>query len=123
LRRYRRRNGSHPISSLKPVIAHLDQFVTGQDLAKRLVAAGVSNQFKRVVETPDPGDPDPFIVDPKLKNVRIEKSDILLNGIVDPLVTHAPTIGPDRTVMRRITSLTSSPRSTIVVVVLITCSK
>ena len=34
----------------KTLVAHLDQFVIGQDIAKRRLALGVSNHFKRLVD-------------------------------------------------------------------------
>jgi ATP-dependent Clp protease ATP-binding subunit ClpX len=64
----------------KTLVAHLDQFVIGQDIAKRRLALGVSNHFKRLVDVWDCGDPDPIIADADLQNVRIEKSNILLIG-------------------------------------------
>jgi ATP-dependent Clp protease ATP-binding subunit ClpX len=68
------------IPAPKTLVAHLDQFVIGQDIAKRRLALGVSNHFKRLVDTWDRDDPDPIIADPDLHNVRIEKSNILLIG-------------------------------------------
>ena len=68
------------IPSPKTLVAHLDQYVIGQDIAKRRLALGVSNHFKRLVDTWDCGAPDPIIADPDLHNVRIEKSNILLIG-------------------------------------------
>src|SRR5208337_1688761 len=59
---------------------HLDQFVIGQAIAKRRLALGVSNHFKRIVDTWDRDAPDPIVADPDLHNVRIEKSNILLIG-------------------------------------------
>ena len=38
------------IPSPKTLVAHLDQFVIGQDIAKRRLALGVSNHFKRLVD-------------------------------------------------------------------------
>src|SRR5271166_4748519 len=64
----------------KSLVAHLDQFVVGQDIAKRRLALGVSNHFKRLVDAWDRGAPDPIIADADLYNVRIEKSNILLIG-------------------------------------------
>ncbi len=52
----------------------------GQDIAKRRLALGVSNHFKRLVDAWDCGAPDPIVADPDLHNVRIEKSNILLIG-------------------------------------------
>ena len=52
----------------------------GQSIAKRRLALGVSNHFKRIVDTWDRDAPDPIVADPDLHNVRIEKSNILLIG-------------------------------------------
>ena len=41
------------IPSPKTLVAHLDQFVIGQDIAKRRLALGVSNHFKRLVDAWD----------------------------------------------------------------------
>jgi len=68
------------IPSPKTLVAHLDQFVIGQNIAKRRLALGVSNHFKRIVDTWDRDAPDPIVADPDLQNVRIEKSNILLIG-------------------------------------------
>src|SRR5271165_2622843 len=64
----------------KTLVAHLDQFVIGQDIAKRRLALGVSNHYKRIVDCWERGVPDPIVSDPDLHNVRIEKSNILLIG-------------------------------------------
>jgi len=64
----------------KTLVTHLDQFVIGQDIAKRRLALGVSNHYKRIVDTWDRDAPDPIVADPDLHNVRIEKSNILLVG-------------------------------------------
>src|SRR5271166_3399578 len=49
------------IPTPKSVVAHLDQFVIGQDVAKRRLALAVSNHFKRLIDTWDRNDPDPII--------------------------------------------------------------
>jgi len=54
--------------------------VIGQAIAKRRLALGVANYYKRVVDAWDKDAPDPIITDPDLHNVRIEKSNILLIG-------------------------------------------
>src|SRR5271165_6840445 len=64
----------------RTIVAHLDQYVVGQNIAKRRLALGVSNHHRRLVDTWDRDDPDPIIADPDLHNVRIEKSNILLIG-------------------------------------------
>jgi len=68
------------IPTPKSLVAHLDQFVIGQDIAKRRLSLGVSNHFKRLVDAWDRGAPDPIIPEADLHNVRIEKSNILLIG-------------------------------------------
>src|SRR5208282_3794710 len=68
------------IPSPKTLATHLDEHVIGQDIAKRRLALGVSNHFKRLVDAWDRDAPDPIIADPDLHNVRIEKSNILLIG-------------------------------------------
>ncbi len=66
------------IPSPKTLVAHLDQHVVDQALAKRRIALGVSNHFKRLVDAWDRDAADPIVADPDLHNVRIEKSNILL---------------------------------------------
>ena len=68
------------IPTPKSLVAHLDQYVIGQDVAKRRLALAVSNHFKRLVDTWDREDPDPIIADADLRNVIVEKSNILLIG-------------------------------------------
>ena len=68
------------IPSPKTLVAHLDQFVIGQAIAKRRLALGVSNHYKRLVDTWDRGAPDPIIADADLRDVVVEKSNILLIG-------------------------------------------
>jgi len=68
------------IPSPKTLVAHLDQYVIGQDIAKRRLALGVSNHYKRLVDAWDKDALDPIVADPDLQNVRIEKSNILLIG-------------------------------------------
>src|SRR5271157_3061669 len=71
------------IPSPKTLVAHLDQFVIGQDIAKRRLALAVSNHYKRLIDAWDREATDPIITDPDLHNVRIEKSNILLIGGAD----------------------------------------
>ena len=52
----------------------------GQDIAKRRLAIGVSNHFKRLVDCWDRDSPDPIIADADLRDVVVEKSNILLIG-------------------------------------------
>src|SRR5471032_53676 len=76
------RRQSSTIRVPKPAdIRHsLDQYVIGQDIAKKTLSVAVHNHFKRVLQTAVPADssaafqPDPFA------DVEIEKSNILLIG-------------------------------------------
>src|SRR5271165_2225898 len=68
------------IPAPKTLVAHLDQYVIGQAVAKRRLALGVSNHFKRLVDTWDRDAPDPIVADPDLRDVVVEKSNILLIG-------------------------------------------
>jgi len=68
------------ISSPKTLVAHLDQYVVGQDIAKRRIALGVSCHFKRLVDAWDRDAPDPIVADADLRDVVVEKSNILLIG-------------------------------------------
>ena len=64
----------------KTLVAHLDQFVIGQSIAKRRLALGVSNHFKRLVDAWDRTAPDPIVTNADLRDVVVEKSNILLIG-------------------------------------------
>ena len=50
---------------------YLDQYVIGQEYAKKALAVAVHNHYKRIAQTSD---------DPRFKDVEIEKSNILLIG-------------------------------------------
>jgi hypothetical protein len=52
------------VPSPTSVVAHLDKSVIGQNVAKRRLALGVSNHFKRVVDTRVAD--DPIVTDPEL---------------------------------------------------------
>jgi hypothetical protein len=68
------------IPSPRTIVAHLDQFVIGQNIAKRRLALGVANHYKRLVDSWDRGTPDPIITDADLRDVVVEKSNILPIG-------------------------------------------
>src|SRR6516225_4553149 len=58
----------------------LDQYVIGQDLAKKTLSVAVHNHYKRVLQSTTPADTSAaFHADP-LADVEIEKSNILLIG-------------------------------------------
>jgi ATP-dependent Clp protease ATP-binding subunit ClpX len=58
------------INLLKPaeIKNFLDQYVIGQDMAKKIIAVAVYNHYKRLMQKPDPDD------------IEIEKSNIILVG-------------------------------------------
>jgi ATP-dependent Clp protease ATP-binding subunit ClpX len=58
------------INLLKPaeIKNFLDQYVIGQDMAKKIIAVAVYNHYKRLMQKPDPED------------IEIEKSNIILVG-------------------------------------------
>jgi ATP-dependent protease Clp ATPase subunit len=65
------------VPSPKSPQAHLIQHLIGQEADKWRIAVGVSNHFKRTVDSIEPD--DPIVTDRELKIVRIEKSNILLS--------------------------------------------
>jgi ATP-dependent Clp protease ATP-binding subunit ClpX len=59
----------------------LDQYVIGQDMAKKTLSVAVHNHFKRVLQTAAaPADPSAAFQPDPLADVEIEKSNILLVG-------------------------------------------
>src|SRR5947209_8438865 len=57
----------------------LDQYVIGQEIAKKTLSVAVHNHYKRVMQTASQGDASAFQPDP-FADVEIEKSNILLIG-------------------------------------------
>jgi ATP-dependent Clp protease ATP-binding subunit ClpX len=57
------------VPSPKSVVVHLDRFVIGQHIAKRRLALGVTNHFKRVADSWVAD--DPLVTDSDLCDVRI----------------------------------------------------
>jgi energy-coupling factor transporter ATP-binding protein EcfA2 len=76
------------IPTPKTLVAYLDQYVIGQAVAKKRLALGVSNHFKRLVDACDRDAPDPIIADADLRDVVVEKSNILLIGASGSGKTH-----------------------------------
>jgi ATP-dependent Clp protease ATP-binding subunit ClpX len=60
--------GARPTLPPKEIYTRLNEYVVGQDLAKRVLSVAVYNHYKRIAHRPRPGDPD------------LEKSNILLVG-------------------------------------------
>ncbi len=68
------------IPTPRQVMEHLDRSVVGQGRAKRTLAIAVSNHFVRLLDALDRGSPAPIVADAGLKDVTIEKSNVLLIG-------------------------------------------
>src|SRR5246127_1918673 len=58
----------------------LDQYVIGQDVAKKTLSVAVHNHYKRVLQTTAPTDASAAFQPDPLADVEIEKSNILLIG-------------------------------------------
>jgi ATP-dependent Clp protease ATP-binding subunit ClpX len=58
----------------------LDQYVVGQDIAKKTLSVAVHNHFKRVLQNSAPADPSAAFQPDPFADVEIEKSNILLIG-------------------------------------------
>jgi ATP-dependent Clp protease ATP-binding subunit ClpX len=58
----------------------LDQYVIGQDIAKKTLSVAVHNHFKRVLQNSTPADPSAAFQPDPFADVEIEKSNILLIG-------------------------------------------
>src|SRR5436190_3615993 len=78
-----RRHTTTTIRVPKPIDIRrqLDQYVIGQDQAKRVLSVAVHNHYKRILNTPTvaSGDSATVTVDP-YADVELEKSNILLIG-------------------------------------------
>ena len=73
----RRERKQPPIGKLptpRELVAHLDEYIIGQDRVKRTLAVAVINHYKRVWASSKP------IEDPLLKDVEVAKSNVLLIG-------------------------------------------
>ena len=75
---FRRREKKQPLAGKLPtpreLVAHLDDYIIGQDRVKRTLAVAVINHYKRVWASSRP------IEDPRLKDVQVSKSNVLLIG-------------------------------------------
>ena len=58
----------------------LDQYVIGQEIAKKTLSVAVHNHYKRVLQTSASADPSAAFQPDPLADVEIEKSNILLIG-------------------------------------------
>ncbi len=75
---FRRRERKQPPAGKLPtprqLVAHLDDYIIGQDRVKRTLSVAVINHYKRVWSSTRPID------DPLLKDVEVAKSNVLLIG-------------------------------------------
>ena len=73
-----------PIKLLKPTEIHhyLDQYVIGQEYAKKVLSVAVYNHYKRLIVEQELAEGDELAtsINSKFKDVQIEKSNILLIG-------------------------------------------
>ncbi len=69
------------IPSPREIVRHLDQFVIGQDQAKKVLSVAVYNHYKRIlgsgVSREGAGD---IVLDDEMKDVQLSKSNVLLVG-------------------------------------------
>lgn len=59
---------------------HMNRYVVGQDETKRVLAVAVSNHYKRLQDADATRMGTSLITDPELRNVQLEKSNILMIG-------------------------------------------
>ena len=75
---FRRREQKQPpmgkLPTPRELVAHLDDYIIGQDRVKRTLSVAVINHYKRVYAANKP------IEDPLLKDVEVAKSNVLLIG-------------------------------------------
>lgn len=68
------------VPSPREIKAELDKDVVGQDYAKKVLSVAVYNHYKRVLSNEEESDPDAGEDTENLKNVQIEKSNLLMIG-------------------------------------------
>ncbi|MEY2495624.1 MAG: ATP-dependent Clp protease ATP-binding subunit ClpX [Verrucomicrobiota bacterium] len=76
----RRQSSTMRVPKPAEIRRSLDQYVIGQDVAKKTLSVAVHNHFKRVMQTSVPADASAAFQPDPLAEVEIEKSNILLVG-------------------------------------------
>src|SRR5258708_12080402 len=76
----RRQSSNIRVPKPQEIRRMLDQYVIGQDVAKKTLSVAVHNHFKRVQQTSSPTDSSSAFQPDPLAEVEIEKSNILLIG-------------------------------------------
>jgi len=71
--------GSRTIPSPRAIVDHLDQYVIGQERAKKVLSVAVYNHYKRVFGVPATGTSRPPI-EPDDSGVELSKSNVMLIG-------------------------------------------
>jgi ATP-dependent Clp protease ATP-binding subunit ClpX len=70
----------HPIPNPRQIVEHLDQYVIGQERAKKVLAVAVYNHYKRVFGVPGQEEEDSPPPSAELDDVELTKSNVLLIG-------------------------------------------
>src|SRR6266849_3571493 len=76
----RRQSSNIRVPKPQEIRRMLDQYVIGQEVAKKTLSVAVHNHFKRVLQAPAPADSSAAFQPDPLAEVEIEKSNILLIG-------------------------------------------
>src|SRR4030088_2435668 len=76
----RRQSSNIRVPKPQEIRRMLDQYVIGQEVAKKTLSVAVHNHFKRVMQTTGPTDSSAAFQPDPLAEVEIEKSNILLIG-------------------------------------------
>ena len=64
----------------REVVNHLDEYIIGQTTAKKKIAIQVTSHYRRLIEAHSKHSDISLINDPELKDVEVDKSNILLLG-------------------------------------------
>ena len=68
------------IPSPRELYEYLAEYVIGQESAKRSLSVQVSNHYRRLFDNEEQGKSNPYIDDPVLRDVMIEKANVIILG-------------------------------------------